>query len=285
MLLIADAGSTKTDWKIIENSKTISAIQTIGFNPVLVSSKLIINELKKSFDNSNFNHQVKSIYYYGAGCWNESTCSIVEKALKIIFPQAAIFVTNDLLGAAKSVCGNEAGVACILGTGANSCLYDGEKIIDNIPALGYIMGDEGSGAYLGKKLLQSYFYRSLPLALKEKLEKQYAISKQILLEKVYQNKGGNQYLATFAQFIIEEKKHPYLEQLIGDAFDTFIKSQLLKYPNIHNLPIHFIGSIAFFLKEILEKRLQENGLTLGKIIRQPIDGLVDYHIKHQYSNK
>lgn len=280
MILIADAGSTKTDWKLVENTTTISTIKTIGFNPVLTNTQLIISELKKSFSKKNINNKIQAIYYYGAGCWNEATCQIVERALIAIFPNARISVTNDLLGAAKSVCGKETGIACILGTGANSCLFDGQKIIDNVSALGYIMGDEGSGAYLGKTLLQSYFYRELPNDLKIKLEQQYPISKQQLIANVYQNKGGNRYLANFATFIIKEKEHPFIQKLIADAFELFVSRQVLKYQNVQDLPIHFIGSIACFLEDILDEVLKRHQLTLGKIIRQPIDGLVDYHTKY-----
>lgn len=275
--IIADSGSTKTDWRIISNDQEIGVISTIGFNPVLTNTELIIKELAPVFADNSLNQSVEAIHYYGAGCWNVDSCSVVLKALASIFPTAEINVTNDLLGAARAVCGHEAGIACILGTGANSCLYDGKKIVDNIPALGFIMGDEGSGAYLGKRLLQSYFYRALPKEIAEKLTATHAISKKIMLEQVYYNKGGNRYLASFAKFLIREKEHPFVKQLITDSFDIFIKRQLLKYENTTEYPIHFIGSIAYFLKDILSDTLATNGLQLGKIIKQPIEGLVDFH--------
>ncbi len=277
MILIADSGSTKTDWRIIQDAQPMQAISTIGFNPVLTSTAKIIKELKTAFRKQEVNEAIHAVYYYGAGCWDAATCAIVSKALFVIFPKAKIEVTNDLLGAARAVCGKEAGIACILGTGANSCLYDGQKVIDNVPALGYIIGDEGSGAYLGKQLLKSYFYRELPKALSEKLMAEQTISKQLLLENVYQSKVGNRYLASFAKFIIQEKAHPFMEQLISDAFDTFLQRQVKKYHGAINYPVHFIGSIAYFLKVILTKRLEVNGLQIGTIIRQPIDGLVDFH--------
>ncbi len=278
--VIADSGSTKTDWRIITNNKENVAFSTIGFNPVLTNAALIIKELEPFFVDNLLNQSVEKIHYYGAGCWNKESCSIVQKALAVFFKNADIQVTNDLLGAARAVCGNQAGIACILGTGANSCLYDGQKIVDNIPALGYIMGDEGSGAYLGKQLLQSYFYRALPQEIAKKLTREYDISKKILLEKVYQHKGGNKYLASFAKFIMAHKKHPFIKKMLADSFDDFINKQLLKYDNATDFSIHFIGSIAYFSKEILSEVLENNGLQLGKIIRQPIEGLVEFHSKN-----
>ena len=277
MILIADSGSTKTDWRILQDGQPTQAISTLGFNPVLTNTAQITKELGKAFTNQPLNQTIHSVYYYGAGCWNKTTCAVVSNALAVIFPNAIIEVTNDLLGAAKAVCGKKAGIACILGTGANSCLYDGQTIIDNVPALGFIMGDEGSGAYLGKQLLKSYFYRELPKSLSEKLVKQQPISKKIMLEQVYQSKSGNRYLASFAKFIIQEQGHPFMHQLVADAFDNFIERQVKKYDGAANYPIHFIGSIAYFLKDILAERLEKHGLQIGNIIRQPIDGLVDFH--------
>lgn len=277
MILLADSGSTKTDWRIISKTNDNQVVSTIGFNPVLTTTAKIIEELSIAFDHKTVNQNITAVYYYGAGCWDITTCSIVSKALKVIFPAAEIWVTNDLLGAARAVCGKQAGITCILGTGANSCLYDGEKVIDNVPALGFIMGDEGSGAYLGKQLLKSYFYRELPKPLADKLVKKQPISKKIMLAQVYQSKTGNQYLASFAKFIIQEKAHPFIKQMIANSFDNFLQRQVLKYDGAINYPIHFIGSIAYFLKDILSECLTANGLQLGTIIRQPIDGLVEFH--------
>jgi len=277
MILIADSGSTKTDWRIIRETNDIQSVSTIGFNPVLTTTPKIIAELTAAFDDQIVNQQIIAVYYYGAGCWNEATCAVVDNALKTVFPAAHIEVTNDLLGAARAVCNKQAGITCILGTGANSCLYDGEKVMDNVPALGFIMGDEGSGAYLGKQLLKSYFYRELPKSLVDKLVKEQPISKKIMLAEVYQSKTGNRYLANFAKFIIREKAHPFIKQMIADAFDHFIQRQVIKYDGAINYPIHFIGSIAYFLTDILSERLMANGLQLGNIIRQPIDGLVEFH--------
>lgn len=277
MRLIADSGSTKTDWSILQDGQPIQAISTIGFNPVLTNTAQISKELATTFTNKKVNGAITAVYYYGAGCWDEATCAVISKAIEAIFPMAKIEVTNDLLGAARAVCEKKAGIACILGTGANSCLYDGQKIIDNVPALGFIIGDEGSGAYLGKQLLKSYFYRELPQALANKLTTEQAISKKILLANVYQSKKGNRYLASFAKFIVQEKAHPFIKKLIADAFDNFLQRQVKKYHEATNYPIHFIGSIAYFLEDILTERLEANELQKGKIIRQPIDGLVDFH--------
>lgn len=277
MILIADSGSSKTDWCFLQDGQPIQAVSTIGFNPVLTNTAKIYKELEKKFTDIKINQVVNAVHYYGAGCWDEVSCTIVEKAIKAIFPNAKINVTNDLLGAARSVCGKKAGIACILGTGANSCLYDGETIIDNVPALGFIIGDEGSGAYLGKQLLKSYFYRELPEKLATKLIAEQPISKQLLLKNIYQSTTGNRYLAEFAKFVIQNKAHPFILQIIETAFDNFLDRQVKKYLGVATYPIHFIGSIAYFLEDILTHRLLESGLQKGNIIRQPIDGLVDFH--------
>lgn len=277
MILIADSGSTKTDWKIVADDQAVIGIQTIGFNPVLTTTDSIFKELSISFTEKERNESIVEVHYYGAGCWDHKSCLVVHNALIQLFPNARIEVTNDLLGAARSVCGHQAGIACILGTGANSCLYDGQKIVDNVPALGFIVGDEGSGAYLGKQLLRHYFYRNLPKDLQKKLLETHDVSKKIMLKKVYQNPRGNRYLASFVPFLVQEKKHPYVQKLVETAFEAFINNQVTKYKDAPHLPIHFVGSIAHFFKDFLQKKLFDHQLKLGEIIRQPIDGLVEFH--------
>ncbi len=280
MMVIADSGSTKTAWRVVRDEQSIIPYSTTGFNPVTASTELIAKEMQLVFKETFFLAKVTTVYYYGAGCWDNASCTIVEKALRRVFPNAVIAVTNDLIAAARATCGTRPGIVGILGTGSNSCLYDGEKIKDNVTSLGYIIGDEGSGTHLGKNLLKSYFYRELPPVLEKKLEAQYTISKKKLIERVYFKKGGNTYLAAFAKFIIQEKEHPFIKKIVEEALETFVKRHLLKYENTRNLPIHFVGSIAFFLKEILKEVLELNNLKIGNIIQQPIEGLIRYHLEN-----
>ena len=279
MIVIADSGSTKTDWRMVEGKQLATSYQTNGFNPLITNTAQIIKELQSVFKQKTFLKKTTRVHYYGAGCWDDASCQVVGNALSSIFPNAAIAVTNDLLAAARATCGTNPGVVGILGTGSNSCLFDGQEIVDNVSSLGYIIGDEGSGVHLGKKLLKHYFYRELPADLKQKLESQYAISKKELIENVYLKKRGNAYLASFAQFVIQEKEHPFIKQIVKKTLKSFLKRHLLKYKNTDELPVHFVGSIAFFLQEDLKKILQSKHLKIGKIIKQPIEDLIDYHLK------
>ncbi|MEM1122786.1 MAG: hypothetical protein AAGJ18_20240 [Bacteroidota bacterium] len=279
MTIIADSGSTKTDWVLASKGKSIATFSTNGLNPVLLDRTAIISEIGATFSKHPFSTQVHQVHFYGAGCFDEPHCGIVESALKTIFPNASFRVNNDLLAAARAVCGNSEGIACILGTGANSCFFDGQKILDNIPPLGFILGDEGSGAYLGKQLLKHYFYRELPPELERKLLADFSITKKEVIEAVYRQPNANRYLATFAKWIIQQKAHPVVQNLLIAALEDFIKRQVLKYDRVREVPIHFIGSIAFFLQEEINLVLKNNRLQLGKIIRRPMEGLVRFHLQ------
>lgn len=280
MILIADAGSSKIDWIICTSQKVLEKQTSTGFNPITHHPDILINTLNEHSNKKIINPSIKNIFYYGAGCWDAINCQIVYDVLVHFFPNSNIEVESDLLGAARASNGNQKGITCILGTGTNTCLYDGTKIIDNIPALGYIIGDEGSGAFLGKQLLSSYFYRTIPAELNIKLENKYNISKTELIKSVYKSPGANQYLASFVSFLVAEKEHSFIKKLILEGFDTLIKKQLLKYEYIKQLPVHFIGSIAFFFHQELETMLTQHGLKIGKIIRHPIEGLVHFHQKN-----
>jgi N-acetylglucosamine kinase-like BadF-type ATPase len=201
----------------------------------------------------------------------------VQKAIEKAFPDAKVKVDHDLMGAAVATCGDKPGIACILGTGSNSCLFDGKKILDNVPSLGFILGDEGSGAHLGRKLLQAYYYREFPADLAEKIRKEYDMDKQTVLNHVYDEPMPSQYVATFARFISDNNEHPFIHELLYAGFKEFLERLVIKYEGSRELPVHFIGSIAQLNQEILQEVMDELGLKPGIILKSPMDGLIKYH--------
>ena len=280
LLSIADSGSSKTDWLALLERETQS-FHSKGLNPVVVSEAFIATKLQATFSNISWNKAVTQIYFYGAGCWNEATCRKLANQLIPLFPKATIAVASDLVGAVKATCGDQVGITCILGTGSNSCWYDGTHVKDQIPSLGYQLGDEGGGAYLGKQLLRHYFYRELPASLQQDFIKKYPITKQEVLHNLHQQQGGNRYLASFAPFLKERQQHPFVNNLLKNSFDEFLTRHVFKYPCYQQVPIHFIGSIAFHFQDILKERLALHKMQLGKIMVKPIQGLERY-FREQY---
>ena len=277
MILIADAGSTKTDWLFLSKQKEIIPLKSAGLNPIVTTAREIDQRLSAIFKELSETAKVEEIHFFGAGCWNEATCMIIHNALQKYFPNAAIEVDSDIFGAVRASCGDLPGIVCILGTGSNTCLFDGKKISKGVPSLGYILGDEGSGMYLGKELIKHYFYQELPKDLHAFFKDTYTVDKEELIQKVYREKEANQYLASFVPFIAKHRKHPFLQQLLKRVFNQFIERHLLKYPEHKTLPIHFIGSISFHFKTELVACLVEKKLQVGQILKQPINALGNYY--------
>lgn len=279
MILIADSGSTKADWKTLHSSGKITDQSTRGFNPFLQNSETIESGLLEDFDKSLDKSKIKSLYYYGTGCSDNHRNSIVEIALQRIFPNAKIIVNHDLLASARAVCGAEAGIACILGTGSNSCLYDGIEIIDNVKNMGFLVGDEGSGSHIGKELLRGYFYREMPKAILEDFEKSYPEGHRGILNKIYDHPKPNVYLASFSRFLSSHHGDPYIQNIVYNSFNEFVRRNVLKYEGCHSLKIHFVGSVAYYFKDILEIVLSSYDLEIGYVIKKPIERLVEFHQK------
>ncbi|MCP4440295.1 MAG: hypothetical protein GY810_15225 [Aureispira sp.] len=279
MILIADSGSTKTIW-YLTNGQEYTIYHTKGYNPFLLSTAEIEGSLKKDlFPQLNISvDQVQQIHFYGAGCGSVETQECVRNLLKKCFSNALVNVHNDLLGTARATCQNNAGLCCILGTGSNACVFDGNQIIDNTVSLGYILGDEGSGANIGKLLIQSFFYKKLPAELTKAFEQKYKLSRGPFLTRLFKGNMPNQYLASFSLFCAEKIEHLFIQELVGQAFDSFIQEHVLpflkKYPD---LVVHFSGSVAYGYQEILRKRLTPYNIRLGKIIKAPFPDLLDYH--------
>ena len=221
------------------------------------------------------------IHYYGAGCWDPSRKAIVRNAFETVFPNAEIFIDHDLLAAARATCGDQPGIACILGTGSNSVLYDGKEEIDNVTNLGFLLGDEGSGSMIGKRLVQAYFYREMPEELHYIMKKECPNGKLDILDKIYEGGVPAAYLATFTKKFNEHRTHPFIWNTIKDCFSEFLRRHVFKYENYRSLPIHFVGSVAFHFKDILEELMNEYGLQLGVVLPRPIEALFDYHLQKE----
>lgn len=274
--LIADSGSTKTEWCLLDGKKKIK-IATQGISPYFMSKSEIVElllttllpKLKKNIPNE--------IFYYGTGCSNSANVKLIRDSLKSVFPSSSINVEHDLMGAAKSLCGNEKGIACILGTGSNSCYYNGKKIVKNSPGLGYVLGDEGSGAYLGKKVIQHYMYGTFDPDLLHRFEEKYRTNANDILDAVYKGPFPNRYLAGFTSLLVENRGHFMIENIIEDGINDFFFNHIYKYRESWSLPIHFVGSVAFGFKDTIQELCQSYELTLGNVIKTPMEGLIQFH--------
>jgi glucosamine kinase len=217
------------------------------------------------------------VFFYGTGCSNPGNVTIVKKAIQKVFSKAKISVDHDLMGAAKALCGTEKGIACILGTGSNSCYYNGKKIIKNSPGLGYVLGDEGSGAYLGKKVIQYFLYNTFDEDLMDRFTAKFKTNSYEILDAVYKKPLPNRYLASYAIFLAENRGHYMIENIIEDGFNDFFFNHVYKYSESWKLPVHFIGSVAHGFKDVLKEMCNGYELQLGRVLKKPMDGLVKYH--------
>jgi glucosamine kinase len=277
-ILVADSGSTKTAWCLIEGSKKRN-ITTQGISPYFLNDDTLLEILKKELAPKTKDIIVDEVFYYGTGCSNEDNISLLKRGLKKLYPKAKIHVNHDLLGAAKGLCGDEKGIACILGTGSNSCFYNGKKVVKNSPGLGYVLGDEGSGTHLGKKVLQHFMYNTFDAELMDKFQAKYKTTNNEILDHVYKEKMANRYLSGFVPFLIENRGHYMIENIIEDCLNDFFFYHIYKYRESWTLPINFVGSIAYGFKDILKQMCNDFELKLGKVIKDPMDGLVKYHMQ------
>ena len=274
--LIADSGATKCEWCLLENGKK-KTILTQGISPYFLNTEQIIALLQKELIPKLKNAKVSNIYFYGTGLSNPNNSSIIKTAFKKLFPAAKAEINTDLLAAARALCGNKKGIACILGTGSNSCFYNGKKIVKNSPGLGYILGDEGSGAYLGRKVVQYYLYNTFDADLMSRFDAKFTTNKVEILENVYKQPLANRYLASFTAFLAENRGHYMVENIIEDGLNDFFFTHLYKFRESWIMPINFIGSVAFGFKDILKELCNTYELELGNVLKKPMDGLVKYH--------
>jgi glucosamine kinase len=278
MILIADSGGSKTDWRFIDKQGKVSQASAPGFNPYYQP----VDDLKKSVKDiiiPKISDSVSKIFFYGAGVSSQKNQQTIRTAFLEFFPDAQIEIGWDLLAAARALCGHEPGIACIMGTGSNSCLYDGENIVDNVANLGWILADEGSGAFMGKILLVDYLRNKMPAQLASAFKARYPFSREEFLEKVYQEEKPSAFLGTFTKFIFHHLKDPYCYNLVYKSFEEFYVNNVMKYANYQNLKVHFTGSIAFYFSDILRQVANDKGITVKNILEGPIAGLTLYHQK------
>lgn len=277
MKLIADSGSTKTDWVLVEQEKVLGKYQTQGINPFHQDDATITTILQDELlpNLISFNFQFSTLHFYGSGLCEEQKPRM-NALFKKVFPSETIFLENDLLGAARALCGREEGIACILGTGANSCLYDGEKIVQNTSPLGYILGDEGSGAVLGKLFMNAIFKNPAFFALQTLYLQEIGLTMPLIINKVYREPLANRFLASTSSFIRQHLDFEPLRQLVIDNFRSFIRHNVVQYQRAE-LPVHAVGSIAWYYQDELAVAVKEEGFQLGQLLKTPIDGLVKYH--------
>ena len=278
MILIADSGSTKTDWILADENLERHPFSTSGINPFILSPGQIENILVTQIHIGIDRNSIREIYFYGAGCSDDVRCNMVKEALKKFFTNADIEVNHDLLGAARALCGNERGIAAILGTGSNSCLYDGNDILENIPSLGYILGDEGSGAYISKKFIASFLYREMPDDLRIKIETENIINKESVIENLYHSPAPSAYLAGYMTVVAKYAQHAFVAALIKNCFTDFFEHHVCRYTGYREIPMHCTGSVAYNFSNLLKEAAAEKKIKTGRIIDKPIDALADFHL-------
>ena len=277
MIIIAESGSTKTNWITADNT----LYQTKGFNPLFDTTDSIYEELVKHEDLQKVRNNFTKVFFYGASCSSDERNAIVERALRKYFTNTEVIqVDHDLKAAAVATYDNRPGIACILGTGSNSCLYDGHEIYEEVPSLGYVLGDEGSGAYFGKKIIAAFLYHELPEATNKILVEYYKLEKEEVLKNVYKQPNANVYLATFAKVMNETSDTEYMDKLAEEGFTDFFNHHVACYKNYQQYPVHFVGSIAFHFKHVLEIVAKKKGCELGKVDRNPVYSLLNWHLQN-----
>ncbi|MDE5567298.1 MAG: ATPase [Muribaculaceae bacterium] len=278
MILIADCGSTKIDWCVVDGANVVRRVFTGGMNAVMLTEEEMASRIAEELVPQLGEEVIEEVYFYGAGCIADEVCDNVRRAIAKNIPSATkIEVHTDLLAAARALCGRKPGIACIMGTGSNSCYYDGEKICDNVSPLGYILGDEGSGAVLGKILIGDVLKNQLPKDLCDKFLAQYELDRLTIIRRVYKEPQANRFLASVTPFLIQNIDRKEVHELVLNSFKAFFRRNVLQYENATELSVNLIGSIAYYYREVLEEAARECGLTVGTIIKSPMEGLVAFH--------
>ncbi|MFI5128648.1 MAG: N-acetylglucosamine kinase [Chitinophagales bacterium] len=275
--LIAESGATKAEWCLVGNGKKKSVI-TQGISPFFFNEEKIVDLIQKDLlPQFRKSPAIDEIHYYGTGMLNPDNVKMIKTSLKNVFPKASIEISDDMLAAARALHGTKKGLACNLGTGSFCCYYDGKKIVKQSPGIGYILGDEGSGAYLGKKAIQYYLYNTFDDELRYKFDNKYHTSRVEVIENVYRKPLANRYLASFALFLSENRGHYMIENIIEDGLNDFFFQHVCKYREAWKLPVSFVGSVAFGFKDVLKDLCGSYEFELGKILKSPMAGLVDFH--------
>ncbi|MFT4826821.1 MAG: N-acetylglucosamine kinase-like BadF-type ATPase [Paracoccaceae bacterium] len=278
MILVADSGSTKCDWIVIDKENNYQKTHTMGFNPFFHNTDLVISKLTENELFNTIKDSVNEVYFYGAGCSSRERNEIIKKGLVAYFDQAStILVDHDLTGAAVATSQGKIGISCILGTGSNSCYFDGSTVHEEVPALGYILGDEGSGSYFGKIMLSEWLYKRMPKELADAFQKKYDLSKEGIFEAVHKKENPNVYLASFMPFVSTHIDNPYFKKMMFDGLSRFAEIHVLCYANYTEVPVNFVGSVAYYFKDMLEEVGRKYNFTVGKIEKRPVEPLAMYH--------
>lgn len=281
MILIADGGSTKADWIALNNNKEeVFRVRTLGLNPAVVAKEELLNRIENIFQLINIKETVEAIHFYGAGCGTALPVKILENVLQSIFTNASINISEDMLAAVYASSAQNPAIVCILGTGSNSCYYDGNIMEMVAPSLGYTIMDEASGNYFGKLLLKDYYYKKMPKKIAESFENEFNIDADHIKMNLYRKPNPNMYLASFAKFMFDYKDKKYVKKIIKKGFQEFFKYRILPYQKGSETPIYFIGSIAYYFRDILENIASKNNLIITDVIQRPIDNLVKFHMNN-----
>ena len=280
MILVADSGSSKTDWMGYSPNETIT-FSTQGINPYFLNAHDIFKLFSKKKELAPLADKVKEIYFFGAGCSSPDKVEVISNGISSFFTSAYVSVEHDLIGSAYATCGDHEGLTCILGTGSNISYYDGKEVHNGFHGLGYALGDEGSGTYFGRKLITTYLYHQMPQDLSAEFAESYHIDKESVITNVYQKPSPNIYLASISRFMATHSAHPFIKELLRQGFQEFVDTNIKDYPNFKHLDCHFVGSIAFYYQEILREVCAANGIKVGKILQKPIEGIYQYILKKE----
>jgi glucosamine kinase len=274
MLIVCDSGSTKADWLVADGKKITDEFETIGFNPFFQDARTVFSELGRNATARRYRNEKGVIRFFGAGCSSRARNKVIHEGLARFFGNARVYVEHDMLGAALASCGNEKGLVCILGTGSNIAYFDGKRLSETRHGLGYVLGDEGSGSYFGKKLVSHFLYGTMPAALRRAFDSDYGLTRETAVKKVYHTPGANVFLASFAPFLSRHKRHRWIRGLVAAGLEEFFETNIAAYPQYKRLPVHFIGSIAYHFENALRETGRKCGFRAGKILVRPVDALM-----------
>ena len=280
MIFIIESGSTKSDWVLVNNKSKQTFYNTIGFNPYFHSAEVVSSEIRKNKGIVGHVSNVKKIFFYGAGCSSQKMNDEIKRGIQSVFKGAEVFVDHDLLACAYATYDGEPGISCIIGTGSNSCYFDGDNLTEVLPALGYVLGDEGSGSYFGKFLLSSFLYHKLPADLLKDFQSTYGLSEAEIVSKVYQKDSANVFIASFMPFIVKHKKHDFFNETLVKGLQHFMEVHVCCYKDYLNTPVHFVGSLSALLEDELRLAANNLGVEIRSIVAKPVENLVDYHLKY-----
>ncbi len=279
MIIIADSGSTKTEWVVVDGDRMLRSFKTLGLNPYFHGTEEAAGILREAFSQHLDTDKTEAVFFYGAGCSSEMNQAVIHDALRVFFPNKPIEVEHDMLAAARALFGKREGTACILGTGSNACVYDGEKITEYLFSTGYLFGDEGSGAHLGKSYIAAHLKQKAPREIMQAFMERYGLSNEEILTNIYKKPGPNRFLASFSPFLKENIGHPYVHDLVESCFDAFFEEHISGYSGYQFRPFGCIGSVAYHFREVLEKSARKHGVQPRLIMLSPLEGLIRFHTK------